>query len=124
MPTIGIGMDLVEVQRIEKLLNTYGDVFKKKVFSPSEISYSEKSRRKAERYAARFAAKEAFIKAFGHTDVALKDIVVRKQTSGKPFLSFSPALNRRLKEMFGSVTIHLALTHTETTAGAVVVMEL
>ena len=121
MPTVGIGIDLVEVARIEALL-LKDDAFKTKVFSRSEIAYSEKSRGRAERFAARFAAKEAFIKAFGQTDVALKEIAVRKEASGKPFLSLSPSLKRRLKKRFGSVTIHLALTHTQTTAGAVVVI--
>jgi len=120
---IGIGIDLIEVARIAALLKKSGDAFKAKVFSRSEIVYSEKSRCKIERYAARFSAKEAFVKAFGQKGVSLKDISVSKEASGKPFLIFSPTLTRRLKKCFSSVIIHLTLTHTKTTAGALVVIE-
>jgi holo-[acyl-carrier protein] synthase len=124
MSILGIGIDLVDVGRMETLLQKGGEAFRKKIFSPSEILYSEKGRCKAERYAARFAAKEAFVKAFGQKGLVLKDISVHKKDSGNPFFVFTPTLTSRLKKHFGSVIMtHLTLTHTKTTAGAVVVIE-
>ena len=61
----GIGTDIVEVSRVEGETARSGPEFLQEVFTPAEIEYCERRRRKYESYAARFAAKEAFLKARG-----------------------------------------------------------
>ena len=62
---VGTGVDMVEVSRVEQLLERYGELFRRRIFTAAEVRYCEKFRNKAERYAARFAAKEAAFKALG-----------------------------------------------------------
>lgn len=123
MAIYGIGIDLVEISRIKKILDKDAQsLFRKKVFAKSEIDYCEKSVTKAERYGVRFAAKEAFIKATGLTNLQLNEIIVNKKQTGKPYLTFSYALNKKLKKI-GNLQFHLSLSHTKTSASAVVVAE-
>ena len=61
----GVGVDIVEISRIERAIGEYGDRFVNRVFTRREIDYCERVARKAERYATRFAAKEAARKALG-----------------------------------------------------------
>ena len=61
----GIGTDLVEVSRVEKILQKWGEKFLKKVFSQNEIEYCKKKAFPAIHFAARFAAKESFLKSLG-----------------------------------------------------------
>ena len=86
---LGTGIDIVEIQRIEKLIKK-DDAFKLKVFSEEEIIFCEK--RSAESYAGRFAAKEAFMKALGvgwTSNSEFKEISVRADKLGKPYLHLS-----------------------------------
>lgn len=123
MGIIGIGYDLVEVERIEKILKkTHADFFLKKVFASEEISYCSISQNKAERYSARFAAKEAFIKATGETEVTLNEICVSKKKDGSPFFVLPLNIQEKLKNK-GIKTLHLSITHTAKTAGAFVIAE-
>jgi holo-[acyl-carrier protein] synthase len=76
----------------------------------------------AERYAARFAAKEAFSKALGtgmRAGVAWRDIEVRRAPGGRPTIH----LHGRAAELAAGMQAHLSLTHTDTTAMAVVILE-
>jgi holo-[acyl-carrier-protein] synthase len=61
-PAIAVGVDLVEIARVERILHRYGERFLRKVFTPAEVIYS---RGRAPELAARFAAKEATAKALG-----------------------------------------------------------
>src|SRR5262249_58946396 len=62
---LGLGMDLCEVDRVERLLQRDREHFLRRVFGEAEIAYCEARRRPAPHFAARFAAKEAFLKAVG-----------------------------------------------------------
>src|SRR5574337_1782794 len=86
---VGIGVDIVETQRIEDAIGRHGDRFTKRLFTPGEIEYCEKFKNKAERYAARFAAKEAAFKALGtgwSSGVRWVDVEITHRPSGKPEL--------------------------------------
>ncbi len=120
----GIGIDLVEVQRIaDKIGNKSG--FREKVFSRHEIEFCESKANKQEHYAARFAAKEAFLKATGLGLMAgfdIYNIELFNDASGRPFI--------RLKNEFEQLAsdrhwekIHVSLTHLKSMACAVVVIE-
>src|SRR5437660_1769121 len=85
----GIGIDTIEVPRIARSIATYGDQFVKRIFSEEEIRYCSGRPHAAEHFAARFAAKEAYSKAIGtgvRRKFVWKNVVVRKEWSGRPFI--------------------------------------
>src|SRR5512137_2655120 len=84
----GIGTDIIEVARIEKVMQR--DIgFRDKIFTPGEIAYCETKKHKFENYAARFSAKEAFMKAIGtgwRFGIRFADIDVYHDEYGKPLI--------------------------------------
>lgn len=120
---VGIGTDIVDVQRIRAAVDEYGERFLTKIFTPTEIAYCEHfGETRFLHYAARFAAKEAFSKAIktGMRDgMSFKVVGVVNQPSGEPRIE----LFGTMQERWGSHTIHVSLSHTSTVALAVVVME-
>jgi holo-[acyl-carrier protein] synthase len=117
---IGIGIDVAEVSRYA-FDDTKLARFAKKVFTEAEIAHALKHRHFAERLAGAFAAKEATRKAFGHA-IPWRSMGVRHERSGKPYMELTgraatlPAL-RGVREM------HLSITHSKTTAVAVLILE-
>ena len=122
---IGVGIDLAEVGRIRDVMLRRGDRFMARVYSQAEREYCLGKADPASHFAARFAAKEAFAKAVG-TGVAggmrFSDIEVVRDAAGRPTLELSGHA-RELAASMAVGTIHLSLTHTRHTAGAVVVLE-
>lgn len=82
----GTGVDIIEVDRIKKALDTWGDRFLNKVFTKRELEYVSTKKFSHENLAARFACKESVLKAFGDTRVGiqLKNIEVLNDPKGKP----------------------------------------
>ena len=120
----GVGIDIIEVKRVEeKITGNIG--FKEKVFSKSEIEYCESNPKgKYQHYAARFAAKEAFLKASGkglRLSHDLHEIIIEIDSNGKPALSISNQIKESLR--MESLKIHVSLSHLESMACAVVVLE-
>jgi holo-[acyl-carrier protein] synthase len=126
--TIGIGIDLVEISRVQTLLERYGQRLLDKLFHPSELTATlmEPSAPTAPaRVAARFAAKEAAVKALGTgftQGIGLRDVRVVSLESGQPTLSFHGKAEERARALGVTRTL-LSLTHARDTAGAVVVLE-
>ncbi len=121
----GVGVDLVEVARMEKILQRWQDRFLHRVFSGEEISYCRRKAVPALHFAARFAAKEAALKALGiglGMGLALQDIATVRDAAGTPSLSFA-APGRRMLAQAGISRTHLSLTHTKDYAVALVIME-
>lgn len=86
-----IGVDIIEIDRIEKIIEEFGDIFLKKVFSEEEIRYCKSKAKPSQHFAARFAAKEAIAKALGtgfKNNLMLRDIEVRNEVNGKPYVYF------------------------------------
>ena len=86
----GIGIDLVENGRLEKIIEKWGIKFLNRVFSAGEIQYCGKHIQSSPHYGARFAAKESFLKALGiglGRGVKLSDIEVVHDKNGKPVLA-------------------------------------
>ena len=95
----GNGIDIIDINRIRKVIYKYGNRFKKRCFSISEIERSEKRKNSVESYAKRYAAKEACAKALGTglaRGVFWKDIEVKNNQFGKPFIK----LHGKAKEIF------------------------
>jgi holo-[acyl-carrier protein] synthase len=122
----GVGIDLVDVERIGKALKKQGPRFITRLAHPEDLKFAPSTAtQKAQYWAARFAAKEAFAKALGTgigKDVSFKEVGVAKQKNGKPDLRYSTRLHTFLKKQKITRT-HISITHTETTAAAVVILE-
>ena len=123
MAVIGVGIDIVDIERFHKILSKdTGHDFIHRFFSENEISYCEKFSEKSQHYAVRFAAKEAFIKASGLVRLALKEISTVNQPGGQPAIEMTPLLRSAL-EIHPPLMIHLSLTHTDLSACAVVILD-
>lgn len=130
----GIGTDIVEVARIQRLLEKYGDVFLQKVFHPEEVNDCLHAANSYQMYAARFAAKEAVAKAFGtgfSGSLAFSDIQVKNlSTETHPDMDFKGKpviiLHGRAFELSKNLSfskIHITLSHIERYATAFAVIE-
>ncbi len=125
MSVIGIGVDLVECDRIQHSVDRFGEKFLRRVFTEGEIEYSMSMKFPARHLAARFAAKEAVSKAFGTgigKAMGWRNIDICKKKSGEPFLVFSgPAQELAVKR--GVTSALITLSHTDLHAMACVVLE-
>ncbi|NBD25164.1 holo-ACP synthase [Paenibacillus glycinis] len=123
---IGVGMDLVDIARFDKMLEKDNELLVKRLLSDGEMAAFlalTGDRRRAEWLAGRFAAKEALMKALGldlPQGIGMHDIEVLPDHRGKPGISLSDAVRRQLGF---SYRCQLSITHTAATAGAVVVIE-
>lgn len=117
---IGIGIDAVEVDRFRRVLRRRPGLADR-LFTEAERAYGARFRDPAPRLAARFAAKEAAMKALGVGigAVGFHEVEVRVAASGAPSLHLSGRA-AELAAGRGVVALHLSITHTDTTAGAVV----
>ncbi len=121
----GIGNDLVENERIEKIIRKWGEKFLSRVFTEKEIAYCGKHVQASLHYGARFAVKESFLKAIGTgmgRGVKLQEIEVVNEKSGKPEIRlYGGALEQIRQE--GIEKVHLSITHTKNYAAAIVILE-
>ena len=112
---VGIGVDIIEVGRIQKLAER-SPRFLRRVFTEEEIKYSNGKKNKYQHLAARFAAKEALFKALGKK-INWVDVGVINLPSGKPELVF------KKKGAFGFDRTYVSLSHLQDYAIAYVVLE-
>ena len=122
---VAIGIDLVEISRIEDVFARRGERFRARVFTEGEINYCERRASKLASYAARFAAKEAAMKALGTgwaDGVGWMDIEVVSQQSGAPALQLHRRALERMREL-GAMKAHISLTHSGNLAIAEVLLE-
>lgn len=120
-----MGIDTVEVQRIENMLKRWGDRFTRRVFTAEEIAYCERRVNRAQHYACRWAAKEAFFKALGLSGasaISWQDIGVVSPESQRPYLILRGKARHWMEKM-GIGAVHLSLTHTPLAGSAVVILE-
>ena len=122
---LGIGTDLVEIDRIEAALERWGERFAQKILVPRELDRFAAHRKQAAYLAKRFAAKEAFSKAMGtgiRHPVSWHNIGVVNHSSGRPYLELSAALGIFVRSR-GIVHVHVSLTDERGMAAAFVVLE-
>ena len=122
---VAIGIDLIEIARIEAVFARRGDRFRARMFTEGEISYCEARASKFASYAARFAAKEAAMKALGTgwaEGVGWTDIEVVSGTNGAPVLRLHGRALERMREI-GATKAHVSLTHSGNLAMAEVLLE-
>lgn len=116
----GIGLDIIEVERIREVMGRRPDAFLKRVFTPGELAYCDQGEKhRLRRLAARFAAKEAVLKALGTglREVKWTDAEVVHDDLGKPQMRLHGRL-RELAEARGITEIHISLTHARDYAAA------
>jgi len=121
---LGIGVDLVEVARLEQSISRQGERFLQRVFTANEIAYCSAMKSPGPNYAARFAAKEAVAKAFGTglgAQLSFQDIEVRRKASGEPYVVLHGE-GAKLARRRGVRQILLSLSHTASYAVAQVVI--
>lgn len=122
---LGTGMDLVEIARIEQMIERFGPRFIHRILRPPEAAYCQAQARPGPHIAARFAAKEAVGKAFGTgigRDLAWHDIEIGRMETGQPSVHLHGG-GRLLWNRRQAVRLHLSLTHTPVVAGAVAILE-
>ena len=126
---IGLGNDMVDISRIEKTLETYGERFIKRIFTEVEIRKSEKRAARAASYAKRFAAKEACSKALGtgfRAGVFWRDMGVVNLPSGRPTMVLTGGARDHLDSITPAgheARIHLTITDDYPWAQAIVMIE-
>ncbi|MDP7602011.1 MAG: holo-ACP synthase [Rhodospirillales bacterium] len=125
---IGIGNDLIDITRIERTLERFGDRFIQRIFTDVEQAKSEKRRMRAASYAKRYAAKEACSKALGtgfRQGVFWRDMGVINLPSGKPTMQLTGGALKRLQEIIPEgmkAQIDLTITDEPPTAEAFVII--
>ena len=126
---IGLGNDLINIDRIEKTLIRFGERFTKRVFTDDEVLRSESRKKSVESYAKRFAAKEATTKALGtglSNGVYFKDIGVINNRLGKPSILLTGGAKERLNKIMPNkhkALINLTITDDYPWAQAIVIIE-
>jgi holo-[acyl-carrier protein] synthase len=123
---IGIGIDIVKVERIEKAIAKNGGRFIKRLFTEKEVAYCEKREKsRYQHYAARFAAKEAVFKAIGtgwRKGVSWSEIEVENLPTGQPTINVFGKI-KEIAESKGGKTFHISITHCDEYAISEVVLE-
>lgn len=122
---LGIGTDIIEVERIRASVERFGDRFLQRVFRPAEVAYCQSHKFAAPHLAARFAAKEAISKAFGTgigKHLSWKDMEIMRRDSGEPYVLMHDAGAKLLQER-GASRICVSLSHTQTYATAMATLE-
>lgn len=126
---IGMGSDLIDIRRIEKSLERFGDRFTQRCFTEVEQAKSDRRRNRAASYAKRFAAKEACSKALGTglaQGVFWKDMGVVNLPGGKPTMALTGGAATVLASLLPSgheAVVHVTITDEYPYAQAFVVIE-
>ena len=85
---LGSGIDIIEIDRIQKAVERWGEVFLNYVFTPTEIENAKRFKFPYRHYAGRFAAKEAIFKAVGIPHLSWHDVTITNDVNGKPICQF------------------------------------
>ena len=110
---LGVGIDLVKVERIERAVSRWGVLFTRRVFTESELEYCMKQKSPGTHLAARFGVKEAVMKAFGtgHSrGVKWTDVELVRLPGGRPSVRLSGRLGDLAREM-GLKDAHVSVSH-------------
>ena len=117
----GIGIDILDVRKLEHLINNRGKEFLNEIFTEKEQAYA-KEHHGTPNLATAFTGKEAFVKAVGgikRSDFSMKEIEILRMSSGQPYIE----LRDPLKEKFNDHFIYLSLSFTDDIASAIVILE-
>lgn len=122
----GVGIDIVDIERIEKGLKKLGNRFYHRIFTDNEIEKKKNSVNYHLELAGKFAAKESFAKALKTgmaRGVKWKEIEIRNENSGAPYIILY-GKTKELAQSLGIKKIHVSISHIQTHACAVVILEI
>lgn len=122
---LGVGIDIIEVQRVEAAYQKFGDRFLRRFLRPPELEYCLSFKASGPHLAARFAAKEAISKAFGTgigRHLGWQDMEICRKKSGEPYVVLH-GKGETLLQARGGRLVHVSLSHTATQATAVAILE-
>ena len=119
---VGIGNDIIEIERIEKAISKEG--FKDKIYTQRELKNIEKRGNRTETYAGIFSAKEAISKAIGTgvREFSLTDLEILNDDLGKPYVVVSEKLDKILKAKKEDYQIEISISHSKKYATAMAII--
>ena len=120
---LGLGTDIVEIERIRAMIERHGETFLKRCFTADEIAYADKHRDAAVRFAGRWAAKEAVVKVLGTgfvKGITFHDIEVLPLDSGQPCIQLSGGAQEIAAGM-GISSVLITISHAKLYATATAV---
>jgi len=119
---LGVGLDLVEIERVAAMLARHGEAFSRRILHPAEDASRLGRRDAATHLAGLFAAKEAVMKALGTgmAGAAFREIAIVKRPSGEPTVQLSGGAAQTAAAR-GVASWHLSISHSRTTAAAVAI---
>ena len=119
---VGIGNDIIEIERIEKAISKEG--FKNKIYTQRELENIEKRGNRTETYAGIFSAKEAISKAIGTgvREFSLTDLEILNDDLGKPYVVVSERLDKILKTKKEDYQIEISISHSRKYATAMAII--
>jgi holo-[acyl-carrier protein] synthase len=119
-PIKGVGNDIIEIERIERSIQQYGDRFLHRIFTEKEITYCKKYRMSSRHFAGRFAAKESIAKALGcgiGKILSWKDLEILNDKEGKPMV----LLTTHIATRFDHPTLLISISHCRLYANAIAI---
>ena len=122
---VGMGVDVVDLERIRQALERTGERFVRRIYTPAEEEYCRRHRDPIPHFAVRFAAKEALFKALGTgwaKGVQWRDVEVDRSGGGAPRLLLRDEAHKHSLAL-GTTVVHCTLSHSEHSAVAVVILE-
>lgn len=120
---IGLGTDIVEIDRVRSMIEKHGDSFLCRCFTGAEIAYADRHRDSAVRFAGRWAAKEAVVKVLGTgfvKGITFHDIEVLPLDSGQPRIELSGGASR-IAQTMGITSVLITISHARMYATATAV---
>lgn len=118
----GLGIDIIEIERIAKAIDRPGEHFIERLFTKNERPPATSAKNHlVTYYSGRFAAKEAVVKSLGtgFRGITWHDIEVLNDSLGKPYVKLSPSVSER----FGNPELLITISHCKTTACAVCIWQ-
>ena len=119
---VGIGNDIIEIERIEKAISKEG--FKNKIYTQRELENIRKRGNRTETYAGIFSAKEAISKAIGTgvREFSLTDLEILNDDLGKPYVVVSEKLDKIIKDKKEDYQIEISISHSKKYATAIAII--
>jgi holo-[acyl-carrier protein] synthase len=117
---LGLGIDIIDIKRIKRLIEEYGERFFQRILTDTEIEYCKSFSKPELHFAGRFASKEAYSKSIGtgiSKDFKWKDIEILNDERGKPYII------HKSDNEFSKNIYHISISHTDDYACAVVTRE-
>jgi holo-[acyl-carrier protein] synthase len=119
---LGIGIDIIEIERIKQSVDKFGESFLNKIYTQKEIDYCLSKFNKYQHLAARFAAKEAIYKAMASgwgKEITWKSIEITNEVNGMPIVSFNGDLKNFISD---DKEIKISLSHSDNYVAAVAIV--